>query len=205
MPSPPIVFVVDDDSAIRSSIGRLIKSAGLRSKMCRSAHEFLTCYDPAQPGCVILDVRMPGMSGLKLQEFLASKKVPIPVIIITGFADVPMAVRAMRAGAANFIEKPFDPQVLLETVRRAIDKDAEYRRNQSKIEEINVRISRLTPRERQVMELVVDGKPNKVIASDLGLSQKTVEFHRAHVMTKTGVLSVAELVQLITRYKGWNN
>lgn len=201
MKTPPTVFVVDDDSAVRDSIGRLLGTAGLRSQMYSSAQKFLECYDPAQPGCIILDVRMPGISGLKLQKLLATKRIAIPVILITGYADVSMAVQAMKIGAIDFIEKPLNPQTLLESVRRAIDHDIEYRRNQKRIEDITRRISRLTPREREVMELVVGGKTNKLIASDLGLSQKTVEFHRAHIMTKTEVPSVAELVQLIFEFR----
>jgi RNA polymerase sigma factor (sigma-70 family) len=202
---PPVVFVVDDDGAVRSAVNRLLKTAGLCCETYSSARNFLDNYDPAQPGCIVLDVRMPGLSGLHLQALLIERKISTPVIIMTGFADVPMAVRAMRMGAVNFIEKPFDPEILLNTVKQAIARDADQRRNQARRNAVRERISRLTPREREVMDMIIEGKPNKAIAADLGLSQKTVEFHRKHIMQKTGAESVAELVRLVTNYQEKSN
>jgi len=193
---PATVFVVDDDPAIRESLRWLIESVGLGVKIFTTAQEFLEGYDPALPGCLVLDIRMPGMSGLDLQNELAARKVNIPILIITGHAEVPVAVRAMKAGALDFIEKPFSDQLLLDRIRRAIEKDAEFRRADSQRAEVAARLAQLTPREREVMDLVIAGKANKVIASELGLSPKTVEVHRAHVMKKMRVDSLADLVRL---------
>jgi len=193
---PATVFVVDDDPAIRESLGWLIESVGLKVKMFATAQEFLEGYDPTLPGCLVLDIRMPGMSGLDLQNELAARKVNIPILVITGHAEVPVAVRAMKAGAFDFIEKPFSDQLLLDRIRRAIEKDAGFRRARSQRAEVAARLAQLTPREREVMDLVVAGKANKVIASELGLSPKTVEVHRAHVMKKMQVGSLADLVRL---------
>ena len=190
------VFVVDDDPAIRESLRWLIESVGLTVKVFPTAQEFLEGYDPTTPGCLVLDVRMPGMSGLDLQTELSTRKIGIPIIIITGHAEVPVAVRALKAGAMDFIEKPFSDQLLLDRIRRAIELDEEVRRVQSQRREVAARLAQLTPREREVMELVIAGKPNKVIASELGLSPKTVEVHRAHVMKKMRVDSLADLVRL---------
>jgi two-component system response regulator FixJ len=192
----PTVFVVDDDPAIRESLRWLIESVGLNVKIFTTAQEFLEGYDPSLPGCLVLDVRMPGMSGLDLQNELAARKVNIPILIITGHAEVPVAVRAMKAGALDFIEKPFSDQLLLDRVRRAIEKDAEFRQADSLRTEVAARLAQLTPREREVMDLVIAGKANKVIASELGLSPKTVEVHRAHVMKKMQVDSLADLVRV---------
>ncbi len=192
----PTVFVVDDDPAIRESLRWLIESVGLNVKMFTTAYEFLEGYDPSLPGCLVLDIRMPGMSGLDLQNELAARQFSIPVLIITGHAEVPVAVRAMKAGALDFIEKPFSDQLLLDRIRRAIEKDTESRRAHSQRAEVAARLAQLTPREREVMDLVIAGKANKVIASELGLSPKTVEVHRAHVMKKMQVDSLADLVRL---------
>ena len=190
------VFVVDDDPAIRESLRWLIESVGLKVKVFTTANEFLKSYDPSLPGCLVLDIRMPGMSGLDLQNELAARKVSIPILIITGHAEVPVAVSAMKAGALDFIEKPFSDQLLLDRIRRAIEKDVEFRQAHSERAEVAARLAQLTPREREVMDLVITGKANKVIASELGLSPKTVEVHRAHVMKKMQVDSLAELVRL---------
>ncbi|HUW83133.1 MAG TPA: response regulator FixJ [Phycisphaerae bacterium] len=190
------VFVVDDDPAVRESLQWLIESVGLNVETYATAQEFLDAFDRDRPGCLVLDVRMPGISGLDLQDRLASQQVRIPVIIITGHADVPMAVRAMKAGVVDFIEKPFSDELLLDRIRAALELDARIRVNQSHRVEVGTYFAQLTPREREVMGLVVAGKSNKQIAAELGLSQKTVEVHRAHVMQKMQAESLAELVQM---------
>jgi len=196
--SEPTVFVVDDDSAVLNGLRLLIKSVGMNVETYLSAQEFLDSYDPAKPGCLVLDIRMPTMSGLELQEMLQKKKMGIPVIIVTGYGDVPVAVQAMKNGAVDFIEKPFSDQVLLDRIQNSIAEDIQARQKEAERKELEARLVLLTPRERQVMELVTAGKLNKVIASELGLSQKTVEFHRNHIMEKMKVDSVAELVRLVT-------
>ena len=190
------VFVVDDDAAMRDSLRWLLQSIGLAVESYASAEEFLGRYAEDQPGCLVLDVRMPGMSGLTLQETLVARGVTLPVIVITGYGEVPTAVRALKAGALDFIEKPFNDDVLLERVRQALDKDRTARAARSKQTEARARFAQLTAREREVMELVTAGKANKVIAAELGLSPKTVEVHRANVMRKMEADSVAELVRL---------
>jgi FixJ family two-component response regulator len=197
----PTVFVVDDDSAVRGAISRLLKSVGLKAETYGSAQGFLDGYDSDCPGCLVLDVRMPGMSGLDLQETLIAKRISIPVIIITGHADVPMAVRALKLGALSFIEKPFSDQLLLDSIQQAITEDAKSRRKRANLAVTTERIASLTPREREVMDMVVAGKTNKVIAIELELSQKTVEFHRSNVMKKMGVETVVELVRSLTQYE----
>jgi len=192
------VFVVDDDSAVRESLRWLIESVGLKVKTFSTAREFLDAYDPNQPGCLVLDIRMPGMSGLELQDRLAEKSIHLPVIIITGYGDVPVAVRAMKNGAIDFIEKPFSDQVLLERIQLAIEQDSAYRRITERRQDIENRLAVLTPREREVMYLVVEGKPSREIAKELGLSTRTVEVHRTHLMDKTKVRSVAELARMVT-------
>ncbi len=196
MQSNPTVFVVDDDPAIRESLRWLIESVGLNVKIFTTAQEFLETYDPTMSGCLVLDIRMPGMSGLDLQNELAARRINIPILIITGHAEGPVAVHAMKAGALDFIEKPFSDQLLLDRIRRAIEKDAEVRLAHSQQAEVAARLAQLTPREREVMNLVIAGKANKVIASELGLSPKTVEVHRAHVMKKMQVDSLADLVRV---------
>ena len=194
--SEPTVFVVDDDPAMRESLRWLIESAGLPVETYGGAQEFLDAGMFNKPGCLLLDVRMPGMTGLELQEKLAAQPLCHPVIIITGHGDVPMAVRAMRAGVVDFIQKPFSDAALLERIDKAIKLDGQTRSDRTRQMEIAGRMDRLTPRERQVMGLVVDGKANKQTAAVLGISQKTVEIHRANVMKKTGAESLAELVRM---------
>jgi two-component system response regulator FixJ len=196
MPSDPTVFVVDDDPAVRDSLRWLLQSVGLPVKTHATAEEFLASYDPSAPGCLVLDLRMPGMGGLNLQEELAARRMTLPVIMITGHAEVPAAVRAMKTGAIDFIEKPFSDELLLDRIRRAIQADLQAREAQAQHAEVARRYGLLTPRERQVMACVVAGKANKVIAAELGLSVKTVEVHRANVMHKMAVDSIAELVRL---------
>ena len=193
----PVVYVVDDDEAMRSSLKWLIESVGLRVETFGSADEFLSCYYPGRAGCLLLDVRMPGMSGLDLQEYLANRHIQLPVIIITGHGDVPMAVRAMKGGALDFIEKPFNDQALLDAIRGALAMAAEQLDVQARRAEIATRLALLTPREHEVMEMVADGRSNKEIANALGVSAKTVEAHRARVMEKMEARSLAELVRMV--------
>lgn len=191
------VFVVDDDHAVRKSLELLLKSVGLSAATYPSAQEFLDAYDPSSPGCLVLDVRMPGMSGLELQRTLRERGVEIPTIVITGHGDVPVAVRALKDGALEFLEKPFSKQMLLEHIREALRHETRRRAQRDRAVDAGERLAALTKRERQVLELVVAGKVSKEIAAELGLSKKTVDVHRAHVMHKLKVESVAELVQLV--------
>lgn len=193
----PVVFIVDDDEGVRSSLRLLLKSVGLVPSALASAREFLDKYDPAQPGCLVLDVRMPEMSGLELQEQLNLKGAVLPVIFITGHGDVPMAVEAMQAGACDFLQKPFRDQDLIDRIQRALDKD---RTNRAALEErtlIRERLLSLTPREREVLAMVTSGKANKIMAADLGVSQRTIEIHRARVMEKMSAASLAQLVRMV--------
>jgi FixJ family two-component response regulator len=192
----PTVFVVDDDAAVRDSLRLLLKSLGMPAVTHASAEEFLAGYDDDQPGCVVLDVRMPGMSGPQLQDELNRRGALIPVIFITGHGDVPMAVEAMRHGAADFLQKPFSDRDLVDRIRLALAVDRRNREAIGAKDEVRARIAALTPRERQVLDLVTQGKPNKVIAGDLGASQRTIEIHRARVMEKMGATSVAQLVRM---------
>lgn len=190
------VFIVDDDQAVRDSLALLMNSVGLDAELYPSAQLFLDTYDPNRPGCLIADVRMPGMSGLELQQRLVERGIDIPLIIITGHGDVPMAVRAMKAGVVDFIEKPFDDQVLLDRVHSSIKKDAQAREEKNKHATLLARLNALSSREREVMELIVSGKVGKEIAWELGISPKTVDVHRAHLLEKLQVNSIAELVRL---------
>jgi len=193
----PTVYVVDDDAAVRNSLRFLIESAGFHVATFANAREFLTGYEGDGPGCLVLDVRLPGSSGLDLQQQLVAEGITIPVIIVTGHGDVPIAVRAMRTGALDFIEKPYDDQVLLDRIRHAVELDNRNRRDRAQRQDILARVALLTPREREVLDGVVGGSANKQIAGDLGISTKTVEAHRAHVMEKMRVESLAELVRLV--------
>jgi RNA polymerase sigma factor (sigma-70 family) len=195
MANGPVVFVVDDDPAMQESLRWLIESVGLEVRTFSSAAEFLDAYEPEQPGCLLTDVRMPQMSGLDLQERLSAMNAALPVVMITGYGDVSMAVRAMKRGAADFIEKPFNDQELLDRIQRAVDQDTRSRTQLRERQEVLERMQRLTPREREVMSEVVAGKSNKQIAVELGLSDRTVEVHRANIMTKLAVKGVAELVR----------
>ncbi|MEJ2403989.1 MAG: response regulator transcription factor [Candidatus Thiodiazotropha sp.] len=196
MSSRPTVFVVDDDQAMRNSLKWLIESVSMQVETFESASAFIQSYYPGRSGCLLLDVRMPGMSGLELQEYLLVNQIAIPVIIITGHGDVPMAVRAMKAGAVDFIEKPFNDELLLESIRQAMALDARQRDMQAQRAEIATRLARLTPREHEVMVMVTNGQANKEIANTLGVSSKTVEAHRARVMEKMEADSLAELVRM---------
>jgi FixJ family two-component response regulator len=193
----PTVYVVDDDEAVRSSLRLLLKSVGLPAVAYGAAREFLGAYDPDQPGCLVLDVRMPGMSGLELQEELNRRGAIIPVIFITGHGDIPMAVEAMQHGAFDFLQKPFRDQDLIDRIQRGLETDARNRADLREQEQIRERYDSLTPREREVLTLVTQGKANKVMAGDLGVSQRTVEIHRARVMEKMGANSLAQLVRMV--------
>ncbi len=195
--SQALVFVVDDDEAVRNSTKLLLKSAGLSALTYASAQEFLDDHDPQLPGCVVLDVRMPVMSGLELQQLLNMRGATIPVIFITGHGDIPMAVEAMQHGAFDFLQKPFRDQDLLDRVRRALEKDRVNRVQLREKTRIRERLESLTPREREILELMTRGKPNKVMAADLGVSQRTVEIHRARVMEKMRAPSLAQLVRTV--------
>ena len=191
------VFVVDDDDAVRNSLRLLLKSAGIATEVAASAQEFLSSYDTSHPGCLVLDVRMPGMSGLEMQHELNMRGAAIPVIFITGHGDIPMAVEAMQHGAFDFLRKPFRDQDLLDRVQRALARDTEYRARLRQTDKIRERLASLSPREREVLDLVSQGKANKMVAGDLGVSQRTVEIHRAHVMQKMDAGSLAELVRMM--------
>jgi two-component system response regulator FixJ len=191
------VMVVDDDAGVRNAMRLLLKSVGLESALYASAQEFLAAYQPSQPGCLVLDIRMPGMSGLELQQQLNLRGAVIPVIFMTGHGDIPMAVEAMQHGAFDFLQKPFRDQDLLDRIQRAIVKDGELRQSLGETERIRTHLESLTPREREVLDLMTKGKQNKSIAQDLGVSPRTVEIHRARVMEKMGAQSVAELVHMM--------
>jgi FixJ family two-component response regulator len=194
--SIPTVTVIDDDDAVRSSLKLLLKSVNLPVVVYASAQEFLPRYILDQPGCLVVDVRMPGMSGLELQQQLNLKGATIPVIFITGHGDISMAVEAMQHGAFDFLQKPFRDQDLLDRVQRALEKDAANRRELAQADRIREHLKSLTPREREVMDMVTQGKANKVIAADLGVSQRTIEIHRARVMEKMHAGSLAQLVRM---------
>jgi RNA polymerase sigma factor (sigma-70 family) len=189
------VFVVDDEEGVRESLRVLAESVRLPVETFGTAQAFLDAVDETRPGCVVVDVRLPGMSGLELQHVLAMRSVSPPIIMITGYGDVPTAVRALKAGAFDFIEKPFSRQLLLDRIAEALEVDRAARRRAAERSAVAAKIAKLTPREREVMNLVVTGMTNKAIASELGLREKTVEVHRAQVMRKVRVLSVAELVR----------
>ena len=197
----PVVYVVDDDEAVRDSLTLLLKAVGLTGRAFNSAADFLHSYDPEQHGCLVADIRMPGMSGLDLQAELNQRGAPIPLIFITGHGDVPMAVDAMKSGALDFIQKPFRDQDLLDRVHQALIWDKERRTENLETLAIRERLATLTPRETEVMDRVAQGQANKVIAMDLGVSQRTVEIHRARVMEKMGVRSVARLVRAVEAAK----
>jgi two-component system, LuxR family, response regulator FixJ len=193
----PTVFVVDDDAAVRDSLRFLLRSVGHPVEVFASAADFMHAYGDDRPGCLVLDIRMPGMSGLELQQQLVERRALIPIIFITGHGDVPMAVEAMQSGAMDFIQKPFRDQDLLDRINQALEKDLVNRQALGQLNLIKERLESLTPREREVMDMVVHGKANKVIAADLDLSQRTVEIHRARVMEKMHASSLAHLVRMV--------
>jgi FixJ family two-component response regulator len=192
----PVVYVIDDDDAVRRSIRLLLKSVGLSAAAFASAQEFLAVFDPEQPGCALVDVRMPGMSGLELQHELNLRGALVPIVFVTGHGDIPMAVEAIQQGAFDFLQKPFRDQDLLGRVQRALEHDRVNRTESRQIDAIRMRLECLTPREREVFELVTSGRRNKVMATELGVSQRTIEIHRARVMDKMGAASLAQLVRM---------
>ena len=191
-----VVFVVDDDLSVREAIESLIRSVGLRVETFETAQEFLRSTRPDAPGCVVLDVRLPGLSGLDLQRELAAHGINLPVIFITGHGDIPMSVRAMKAGALEFLTKPFRDQDLLDAIQQALERDRSARQQRSETAELRERFDSLTSREREVMGLVVSGLLNKQIAGELGTSEVTIKIHRSQVMKKMGAGSLAELVRM---------
>jgi FixJ family two-component response regulator len=192
----PVVFVIDDDRMIREGLQSLIRSVGLRVETFASAQDFLAAKRPDVPACLVLDVRMPGLSGLDLQMKLGETGTQIPIIFITGHGDIPMSVRAMKEGAHEFLTKPVRGQDLLDAIQKAIASDRELRKGRQELTEVRVRFDSLTPREKEVLDLVVAGLLNKQIADQLGMSELTVKTHRAHVMEKTQAKSLAHLVRM---------
>ena len=193
----PVVYVVDDEPDIRDAVRLLLRSVGLKVESFGLAQRFLEAYQPQQPGCLILDIRMPGMSGPELQEALSQKKLALPVIVITGHGDVPLTVRTMKAGAITVLEKPFNDQLLIDAVQQALEIDRKHRIKQCELDSITARLSQLTPRETEVLDRVVKGTLNKLIAADLDLSVRTVEIHRARIMNKMQAESLPELVKMV--------
>ena len=193
------VFVVDDDQAVRDSLADLMDSVGLKVQTYATAMDFLADYSAERLGCLVLDIRMPGMSGLELQKELNRRESMLPLILITGHGDVPMAVQAIREGALDFIQKPFRDQELLDRVNQALNSCNKQQDSQQQTQSVKKHIHDLTPREHQVMQMIVEGKANKVIAIDLQLSQRTIEVHRKNVMQKLEAHSLAELVRIVTQ------
>jgi len=195
----PIVFVVDDDASLRDALKSLIRSVGLQVELFASAQEFLQRKTPDVPSCLVLDIRLPGISGLDFQRKLAEAKIAIPVIFITGHGDIPMSVRAMKAGAVEFLTKPFRDQDLLDAIQLALDRDRARREQDAQIASLRERFEWLTPREREVLPLVVSGIPNKQIAVEIGASETTVKVHRGQLMRKMGAESLPDLVRMAER------
>ena len=195
----PTVFVVDDNAAVRDAIRWLVEQVGLNVKTYTSANEFLAAYRPGTRGCLVLDIRMPGMSGIELQEKLAREGAHLPVIIVTGHGDVPITVRAMKAGAFEFLQKPFNDQTLLDAIQAALDKFGQVWEQEDRMSQTSRNLATLTPREREVLEQLRHGKLNKVIAGDLGLSVRTVEGHRAKIMEKMGARTLGQLIEMVVK------
>lgn len=195
----PMVYVIDDDASVRRAITRLIRSAGFQVSVFESADEFLHQQPANVPSCLILDIQMPGLTGIDLQEALVTSGHTLPIIFISGYADVPMSVKAMKRGALDFLTKPFTDEELLAAIRKAIELDIQQKKANEEIQDIQNRINTLTPREAEVFSLVITGMLNKQIAAELGTSEKTIKVHRARVMEKMRSGSLAELVQLAER------
>jgi FixJ family two-component response regulator len=198
----PTVFVVDDDAAVLKSLSRLLRSVPFTVVTVNSPQKFLEQYDPRAPGCLILDVAMPGLNGLELQEALAAKGSPPPIIFLTGHGDIPMSVQAMKQGAFDFLTKPVNDEDLIKAVHAALKRDGIARQSRNDVDEIQSRLETLTPREREVLAHVVSGQLNKQIAYDLGTVERTIKVHRARVMEKMKAQSLAELVRMTERLKG---
>ena len=192
----PIVFVVDDDEPVRDAIGLLLDTVDIEHEEYASAQEFLDAYEKSRNGCLVLDIRMPGMSGLELQDHLLAENAPIPIVFITGHGDIPMAVEAMKKGALDFIRKPFRDQELLDRINEALQLAAERTDARQRVEEIDARFQTLSRREVEVFDRVAVGQANKVVALDLGISERTVEIHRSQVMKKMMARSLADLVRM---------
>ena len=199
IPKKGTIYVVDDDEGVRDSLQWLLEGKDYRVRCFDSAETFLSRYDAREVACLIVDIRMGGMSGLELQDRLIERKSPLPIVFITGHGDVPMAVEAMRAGAVDFLQKPFKDDDLIRRVQKALAQDERLREQLSGLEQIRLRHDSLTPREREIASRLVAGNANKVIAIDLGLSERTVEVHRAHIMQKMEARGLAQLVQLLLR------
>ncbi|TLZ80723.1 MAG: response regulator transcription factor [Betaproteobacteria bacterium] len=192
----PTAYIVDDDESIRTLWRWLMESNGIAVKAFATAAEFIESYRKGSAGCLVLDLKLPGMSGLELQEYLNGRNIEIPIVFVTGHGDVPAAVSALKGGAVDFIQKPFSHREVISVIKKALQHDAEIRRTRVRRLEVSGRLAALTERERDVLRRVIEGKPNKIIAGELDISMKTVEFHRSKVMEKMGVDSVAALVQL---------
>jgi len=192
----PTVYVVDDDESIRTLWRWLMESNGIPVKTFATAADFIESYRNGGAGCLVLDLKLPGMSGLELQQYLNRKDIEIPIVFVTGYGDVPAAVSALKGGAVDFIQKPFSHREVLSIIEKAFRRDAEIRGKRARLSIVASRLATLTEREREVLQRVIEGKPNKIIAGELDISMKTVEFHRAKVMEKMSVTSVAELVQI---------
>jgi len=205
-PRAPCVFVTDDDESVREAIAFLLDSEQLDYMLCASADELLEAVTPQHRGCVLLDVRMPGLDGLQAQQMLNERGIRLPVIFISGHADVSTAVRAVQAGALDFVEKPFDHELLVEKIRNAAELDLEEWENEIERDDIERRIISLTPRERQVVEGILEGKLNKIIADDLDISVRTVEIHRANALEKIGARNSSEMIRMVLSshsYRDW--
>jgi two-component system, LuxR family, response regulator FixJ len=197
VPCRPAVHIVDDDLAVRDALRELVESAQLRAAPYASAEEFLAAADASTAGCLLLDIRMAGLSGLDLQQVLRTREIDLPVIVISGHGDVPAATRAFKQGAIDFIQKPFDPPALLRSIRAALEQHARIRATRAHQSAVAARLATLSPRERQVLTLLTAGLLNKQIAATLSIAERTVEFHRAHIMDKTGAGSILDLLQMV--------